>query len=170
MVWSDSQINHPSSIHMKPIYLLLTLFSLALPLSVEAKEEKKDAKKGAMKEEKKEILYTAVITPATGVATEGDLAELKNLLGQATGFKCKGVVLEGKEMIASLAIPQGRLGKSDVAKPLKDSRFKVGKVDDVKPEKEKKADPKKEEVKKDEAKPGDKPAEVKPDAKAEPKK
>ncbi len=155
---------------MKPLCLLLTVFSLALSVSAEAKEEKK----GAMKEEKKELIYTAVITPATGVATEADVAELKNKLSLATGFKCKDVVLQGKELIATLAIPQGRLGKSDVSKPLKDTRFKVGKVDDVKPEKEKKADPKKEEMKKDEmkkdeVKPGDKPAEVKPDAKAEPK-
>ncbi len=150
---------------MKQLCLLLALCSLALSVPAIAKDEKKDAKKAAMKEEKKDLIYKAVITPATGVATEADVAELRNLLGLALDFKCKDVALEGKEIIATLAIPTGRLGKSDVAKPLKGSRFKVGKVDDVKPEKEKKADPKKEEMKKEEPKAGDKPADVKEEPK-----
>jgi hypothetical protein len=146
---------------MKLFCLLLSVFALALTVPADAKDAKKDAKKGDKKEEKKEMLYTAVITPNLGNATEANVTEVKALLLQAADFKCKEVKLEGKEMIATLAIEKGRLSKSMVSKPLgKD--FKVGKVDDVKPEKEKKekADPKKDD-KKEEMKPGDKPADAK---------
>ncbi len=150
---------------MKLFCLLLSVIALALTVPADAKDAKKDAKKGDKKEEKKEMLYTAVITPNLGNATEASVTEVKALLLQASDFKCKEVKLEGKEMIATLAIEKGRLSKSMVSKPLgKD--FKVGKVDDVKPEKEKKekndpkADPKKDD-KKEEMKPGDKPADPK---------
>lgn len=170
---------------MKLFCLLLTAFALALNSPAMAKDtkkdDKKDAKKGAMAE-KKEYLFTATIAPTLGDPTEGDLTVVKNILMQATEFKCKSVKLEGKEIVATLANEKGRLSKSDVARPLKEEkRFKVNKVDDVKPEKEKKDDKKDEKKddkaapaatdKKEEMKPGDKPADPKAaDPKAEPKK
>jgi hypothetical protein len=158
---------------MKLFYVLLTAMAMVLTVPTDANAAKKDAKKDAKKEEKKEMLYTAVITPNLGSATEAQVTEVKALLMLASDFKCKDVKLEGKEIVATLSVDKGRLSKSIVSKPLgKD--FKVGKVDDVKPEKEKKdkkdpkADPKKDEKKddkkdekKEEMKPGDKPADAK---------
>ena len=164
---------------MKLTCLLLTALALTFnspAMAKDKKEDKKDAKKGAMAE-KKEYLFTAIITPTLGEPTEGDLTVVKNILMQATEFKCKSVKLEGKEIVATLANEKGRLSKSDVARPLKEEkRFKVSKVDDIKPEKEKKdkKDEKADEKstdKKEEMKPGDKPADPKAaDPKAEPKK
>ena len=137
-----------------------------------AKEEKKDAKtkkedkkkekekeeadkKKMMAKEKKEILYTATISSSLGDPTEADVGEVKSLLSVANAFKCKEVKLDGKQIVATLAIATGRLSKSDVSKMLKEkSNLKVEKLDDIKPEKEKKdkdkdkADDKKEEPKK----------------------
>ena len=160
---------------MKSLLTLLTALALLATVPVTAlaaKEEKKDAKtkkedkkkekekeeadkKKMMAKEKKEILYTATISSSLGDPTEADVGEVKSLLSVANAFKCKEVKLDGKQIVATLAIATGRLSKSDVSKMLKEkSNLKVEKLDDIKPEKEKKdkdkdkADDKKEEPKK----------------------
>ncbi len=158
---------------MKLLCLLLTALSLAMvaPLQAKTAAEIKEAREAADAKkkdgDKKPLLYTATIAPTLGEATEGDLTEVKTILLLANTFKCTEVKLEGKSIQATLSSePKKPLSKTDVAKAFKtEPKYKVVKLDDVKPEKEKKTP--KDDKKPDPKKPDDK----KPDAKTpDPKK
>ena len=133
---------------MKALFSLITVLALAA-IPLHAKDTKADAKAKkedkAKKDEKKEMLYTATISLNMGDATEADVAEVEKALSEAKDFKCKGVKLDGKQIVATLSIDKGRLSKSAVNACLKESKkYKVDKLDDVKPEKPKKEDKKEE--------------------------
>lgn len=157
---------------MKPFTTLLAAFSILAAVPVHAadkkddkakkedkgkKDDKKDDKKDEKKDWEKETLYTATISTTTGEAKESDMSEVKSLLMTSSAFKCKDVKLEDKSVVATLSVgkDKGRLSKSDVNRILKDKPvYKVDKLDEVKPEKEKKEDKKadKKDEKKDEKK------------------
>ena len=166
---------------MKIFFALCTVFALLTAVPAPAKEAKKtkrelnEEKEKKEKEEKaaedaaKEILYSAVIKPLTGDATDSDVARVKGLLSVATMFKTKNISLVEKDVVATLAIHTGRLSKSDVAKMLKDgkeTKYRLDRLDDIKPEKEKKDGDKEKEA----GKPGDKKEEMKKDEKKDEKK
>ena len=167
---------------MKIFFALCTVFALLTAVPAPAKEAKKtkrelkEEKEKKEKEEKaaadaaKEILYSAVIKPLTGDATDSDVARVKGLLSVATMFKTKNISLVEKDVVATLVIHTGRLSKSDVAKMLKDgkeTKYRLDRLDDIKPEKEKKDGDKEKE--KEAGKPGDKKEEMKKDEKKDPK-
>lgn len=139
---------------MKPIITMLTALAFFATVPANAKEEKPEKKDAKTKreekkkeeadkkksKEKEEILYTATFTTSVGEATEADTTTLKGQLLMSTLFNTKEVKLDGKNLVATLAIKSGRLSKSDVAKAVKEKgTYKVEKVDDIKPEKEKKS-------------------------------
>lgn len=165
---------------MKIFFALCTVFALLAAVPAPAKEAKKtkreekeekakkekDAK--AAEDAKKEILYSAVIKPLSGDATDSDVARVKGLLSVATMFKTKNVTLVDKDVVATVYINTGRLSKSDVAKMLKDgkeTKYRLDRLHDIKPEKEKKDGDKE----KESDKPGDKKEEMKKDSKDAPK-
>ena len=165
---------------MKIFFALCTVFALLTAVPAPAKEakktkrelkeekEKKEKEAKAAEDAKKEILYSAVIKPLMGDATDSDVARVKGLLSVATMFKTKNVALVDKDVVATLYINTGRLSKSDVAKMLKDgkeTKYRLDRLDDIKPEKEKKEGDKE----KESDKPGDKKEEMKKDEKKDPK-
>ena len=165
---------------MKIFFALCTVFALLTAVPAPAKEakktkrelkeekEKKEKEAKAAEDAKKEILYSAVIKPLMGDATDSDVARVKGLLSVATMFKTKNVALVDKDVVATLYINTGRLSKSDVAKMLKDgkeTKYRLDRLDDIKPEKEKKEGDKE----KESDKPGDKKEEMKKDSKDAPK-
>ncbi|MBP7948772.1 MAG: hypothetical protein KA004_03885 [Verrucomicrobiales bacterium] len=117
------------------------------------KEEKEKKKEEGRKGEKKETLYEAIIVLVSGEPTEADAEEAKNCLSTTTEFKTKEAKLEDKKIHVTLAVDTGRLSKSAVSRALKSApKFKVEKLDDVKPDKEKKEDKDKDKEKKEEGK------------------
>jgi hypothetical protein len=159
---------------MKIFFALCTAFALLAAVPAPAKEAKKtkreEKEEKAKKEQeakaaedaKKEILYSAVIKPLKGDATDSDVARVKGLLSVATMFKMKDVGLVEKDIVATIYINTGRLSKSDVAKMLKDgkeTKYRLDRLVDIKPEKEKKDGDKEKET----GKPGDKKEEMKKD-------
>ena len=159
---------------MKIFFALCTVFSLLVAVPAPAKEAKKtkreEKEEKAKKEQeakaaenaKKEILFSAIIKPLKGDATDSDVARVKGLLSVATMFKMKDVALVEKDIVATIYINSGRLSKSDVAKMLKDgkeTKYLLDRLVDIKPEKEKKDGDKEKET----GKPGDKKEEMKKD-------
>jgi hemolysin activation/secretion protein len=149
---------------MKRLLTLTTLLAFAITAPIHAakddkedkkskremKKEQEEKEKEMKKKEKVEYLYTATISSKLGDATEKDVAEVKSQLNITTAFKCKEVKLDGKQIVATLAVESGRISKSDVNRALKEvSNVKVDKVDEVKPEKEKKEKDAKDADKKD---------------------
>lgn len=167
---------------MKAFITLFTTLAMfcALPTTSFAKERpksKREIKEEAEKKEKeakdkedaaKENLYTVVIKPNMGDATDADLAKIKGILSVSANFKTKEITLEDKQLVVTLSIKAGRISKADVTRLLKDSKdrpYTITRFEEVKPEKEKKDkpgdkkdDPKKEDPKKDMPKPGTPPA------------
>lgn len=159
---------------MKIFFTLCTAFALLAAVPAPAKEAKKtkreEREEKAKKEQeakaaenaKKEILFSAIIKPLKGDATDSDVARVKGLLSVATMFKMKDVALVEKDIVATIYINSGRLSKSDVAKMLKDgkeTKYRLDRLVDIKPEKEKKDGDKEKET----GKPGDKKEEMKKD-------
>lgn len=162
---------------MKAFITIFTALALLITIPASAKEKtkrelkeeeaKKEKEAKAMEDAKKEYLFTAVIKPSIGDATDADVAKVKSLLSISGSFKTKEVALVDKQVVATLAVNTGRVSKSDVSRLLKDSKdtqYRIDRFEDVKPEKEKKdkdkdkPSEKKEEMKKEATKPTTPPA------------